>query len=70
VVSLGHATGGRSSPSNDSHQRLGRYGCTAPSCDTVLATLVATVITKIAPIEPTGCSVNAEMASPIEPSAA
>jgi hypothetical protein len=43
---------------------VGGYACTALSCGTVLATLLATVTTRIASIAPTGCSVNAEVTSP------
>src|SRR5262249_48130620 len=65
-----HVTGDRSSPSNDSHQCVGRYGWIALSCVIVSMTSLASAITRTAAIAPSGCSVNVEMASPSAPSAA
>src|ERR1035441_2620358 len=64
------AIGERSSESNDSHQCVGRYGCTAANCGTLSATSLATARTMIAAIAPIACSVSVEIASPIAPSAA
>src|SRR6266487_2718502 len=66
----GQAIGDRSRASNDSHQCVGRYGCTTANCGTLSDTSLASASTMMAAIAPIGCSVNAEIASPIAASAA
>src|SRR5215472_11947210 len=66
VVSIGV----RSSESNESHQCVGRYGCTTANCGIWSETSLATAMIMIAAIAAIGCSVRLEMASPIAPSMA
>src|SRR5215813_13000087 len=62
--------GVRSSESKNSHQWLGRYGCTTANCGMLSAISLTTASTRTAAIAPIGCSVKVEIASPMAPSAA
>src|SRR6266568_9052528 len=66
----GHAIGDLSKASKDSHQCVGRYGCTTANCGTLSDTSLASASTMMAAMAPIGCSVHAEIASPIAASAA
>src|SRR5712691_4050955 len=69
-IRSGHAIGDLSSASNDSHQCVGRYGCTTANCGTLSDTSLASASTMMAVMAPMGCSVSVEIASPIAASEA
>src|SRR6266851_3699591 len=69
-IRSGHAIGDLSNASNDSHQCVGRYGCTTANCGTLSDTSLDTTRIATAAIAPMACSVSVEMASPIAPSPA
>src|SRR5712691_7419005 len=69
-IRSGHAIGDLSNASNDSHQCVGRYGCTTANCGTLSDTSLPTASTMMAAMALIGCPVSVEIASPIAASAA